>query len=154
MEMGFEQRFIEYAVKMTGSSNPERLISWMVDHQGMEVPEPEAPPRAPPTSQAAVTTNVEAAPTAVGGKSQRSSSTCSFVSDGIIYSEESSSDSSEFEPLEEEVEEPERKGMYTTVVLSVTTLYQGMFTTVVLSVITLYHHSPSSYSREEVQDTR
>ena len=106
MEMGFQQRFIEYAIKMTGSSSPERLINWLVDHQGMEIPEPEHPPpsQAPPTPQAPPAAT--ATPPA-GGKDQRSSSVCSSGSEGIIYSEESSSDSSEYEQEKEEVEEPE-----------------------------------------------
>lgn len=99
MEMGFERPFIEYAVKMTSNPSPERLITWMVDHQGMEVPEPEPLPPTPPLPRA-----TEAPPTSTG-KDHRSVSSCSYTSDGMIYSDESSTDSSDFSSGELVVED-------------------------------------------------
>ena len=100
MEMGFERRFIEYAVKMTSNPSPERLINWMVDHHGMEVPDPEPVPPTPPPPRAA------AAPSTTASKDHRSISSCSYTSDGIIYSDdEDSTDSSDFSSVELVVEE-------------------------------------------------
>ena len=49
MEMGFERRFVEYAIQTTASTTPERLITWLLEHQGMEPPEAVG---ATPTSEA------------------------------------------------------------------------------------------------------
>ena len=83
MEMGFDRKRIEFAIQTTSSNSPERLINWLVDHSGMEIPEVE-PPRSPLPSTP---------PTA---KEQRSaSSSSSYGSSGIMFSE-SSSDSSDY----------------------------------------------------------
>ena len=47
MEMGFPRRHIEYAMQTTQSSNLERLVSWLLDHANLEVPELASPPAAP-----------------------------------------------------------------------------------------------------------
>lgn len=39
MEMGFNRRYIEYAIQTTGSTSPERLINWLIEHQDIEIPE-------------------------------------------------------------------------------------------------------------------
>ena len=100
MEMGFARSFIEYAIKQTSSSSPERLINWLVDHHGMEVPELEPLPPLPPTPVAAAVAEV---------KEQRSTSSCSYMSEGAALSEESSSDDSsdDFSRDDPEEEEPE-----------------------------------------------
>ena len=39
IEMGFERRYVEYAIQTTSSTSPERLINWLIEHQGIELPE-------------------------------------------------------------------------------------------------------------------
>ena len=58
MEMGFDRRYIEYAIQTTKSTSPQRLINWLIEHQDIEIPEaslvppaPVHPPDTPPTSE-------------------------------------------------------------------------------------------------------
>ena len=103
MEMGFERRVIEYAVKVTPNPSAERLINWLVDNQGMEIPEVDPlPPTPPPPRGNMGPVPAEAPPTP---KDQRSTSACSYGSEGVIYSEESTSDSSDFSNDELIIEE-------------------------------------------------
>ncbi len=103
MEMGFERRTIEYAILTTSSNSPERLINWLVDHQGMEIPEIEPP--SPPTPQASAVATPSEVPVV---QEQRSASASSSGSAAVMYSE-SSIDSSDSSSEEAEAEEPESK---------------------------------------------
>ena len=47
MEMGFPRKNIEHAVRTTQNSNPEQLISWLLDHGNLEVPDPDPTPATP-----------------------------------------------------------------------------------------------------------
>ena len=47
MEMGFPRKNIEHAVRTTQNSNPEQLISWLLDHGNLEVPDPDPTPAIP-----------------------------------------------------------------------------------------------------------
>lgn len=106
MEMGFEQRYIEFAMHITSSSNPERLINWLVDNQGMELPAVE-PTTSPPPPVAADPAPPTEGATPTGKDQQRSvsSSSCSYGSEAGTYSDNSSSDSSDYS--EGEVQEEE-----------------------------------------------
>ena len=93
MEMGFPRRHIEYAMQTTQSSNLERLVSWLLDHANLEVPELASPPAAPvpapkPPTGTSPTVNRqsgrEAAPSAaamVGAGSDSSSDSSDYSDD-------------------------------------------------------------------------
>ena len=77
--------------QVTQNSNPERLISWLLDHTHLEVPELESPPTPVPDPPRA-----EAPPQAA---------------DVDVGSADSSSESSDYlEEVEEEEEEPSEAG--------------------------------------------
>lgn len=91
MEMGFPRRHIEYAMQTTQSSNLERLVSWLLDHANLEVPELNVPPPSAPTPKPSATPpTVNKVPAREGG--------------GVAGSE-SSSDSSDYSEGEGEDEE-------------------------------------------------
>jgi len=58
MEMGFDRRYIEYAIQTTKSTSAQRLINWLIEHHDIEIPEaslvppaPAPPSDTPPTSE-------------------------------------------------------------------------------------------------------
>ena len=95
MEMGFPRRHVEYAMQTTQSDSLERLVSWLLDHTNLEVPELDSPVvLAPPPGPEATPTSEE--PAASGAAPEAGSS-------------DSSSDSSE--PSEESEEEVDDGGV-------------------------------------------
>ena len=96
MEMGFNRRYIEYAIQTTGSSNAERLINWLIEHQDIDIPKGSMLAPAP-----AETPAVDATPTA---------DSAAAAGDSRRVESETSSDSDESEEEEEDVEEAEGEG--------------------------------------------
>ena len=95
MEMGFPRRHIEYAMQTTQSSNLERLVSWLLDHANLEVPEVN-PPSVPAPAPASAPAPPAAAPPTVNKPAVRETA---------VDGSDSSSDSSDYSDDEEEDED-------------------------------------------------
>ena len=97
MEMGFPRRHIEYAMQTTQSTNLERLVSWLLDHANLEVPELNSPPTPAPVPKPSTATPPTVSKTPGKDKAEVGS--------------DSSSDSSDYSENEGEDEE-DGDGMY------------------------------------------
>ena len=100
MEMGFPRRHIEYAMQTTQSNNLERLVSWLLDHANLEVPELASPPA---TSVPAAPEPSTVTPPSVSRQPGRAAASRAAVV--VTAGSDSSSDSSDYSDDEGEDED-------------------------------------------------